>query len=82
MTKPCAVLSNNNLENNTYISLITAECAKMRVKVNKVGTLDNFNNCMLRVLQERRKAENVFLEDVEAEILQKEQFLKEQIEML
>ncbi len=54
----------------------------MRVKVNKVGTLDNFNNCMLRVLQERRKAENVFLEDVEAEILQKEQFLKEQIEML
>jgi hypothetical protein len=40
----------------------------MRVKVNKVGTLDNFNNSMLRVLQERRKAENVFLEDVEAEI--------------
>jgi len=33
-----------------------------------VGTLDNFNNCLLRVLQERRKAENVFLDDIEAEM--------------
>jgi hypothetical protein len=54
----------------------------MRVKVNKVGTIDNFNNCLLRVLQERKKAENLFLEDIEAEIQQKEQFLREQIEVL
>jgi hypothetical protein len=54
----------------------------MRVKVTKVGTIDNFNNCMLRVLQERKKAENLFLDDIEAEIQQKEQFLREQIEVL
>jgi len=50
------------------IDLIALECKKMRVKVNKVGTIDNFNNCLLRVLQERKKAENLFLEDIEAEI--------------
>lgn len=54
----------------------------MRVKVTKVGTIDNFNNCLLRVLQERKKAENLFLDDIEAEIQQKEQFLREQIEVL
>jgi hypothetical protein len=64
------------------IDLIALECKKMRVKVTKVGTIDNFNNCMLRVLQERKKAENLFLDDIEAEIQQKEQFLREQIEVL
>jgi hypothetical protein len=54
----------------------------MRVKVTKVGTIDNFNNCLLRVLQERKKAENLFLDDIETEIQQKEQFLREQIEVL
>ena len=40
----------------------------MRIKVNKVGSVDRFNNALLRLLQERRKAENVFLDDIDSEI--------------
>lgn len=81
VTRPSAA-SSNIYYLLILFSLIALECKKMRVKVTKVGTIDNFNNCMLRVLQERKKAENLFLDDIEAEIQQKEQFLREQIEVL
>jgi hypothetical protein len=49
------------------------------VKVNKVGTLENFNRALTRLREDRRKAENVLLDDIEVDVLQKEKFLTEQI---
>ena len=49
------------------------------MKVNKVGTLDNFNGALTRLREDRRKAENVLLDDIEVDVLQKEKFLTEQI---
>lgn len=49
------------------------------MKVNKVGSLDNFNRALTRMKQERRKAENVLIDDIEADVIQKEKFLTEQI---
>jgi len=49
------------------------------VKVNKVGTLDSFNCALTRLREDRRKAENVLLDDIEVDVLQKEKFLTEQI---
>jgi hypothetical protein len=47
--------------------------------VNKVGTLENFNLALTRLREDRRKAENVLLDDIEVDVLQKEKFLTEQI---
>ena len=49
------------------------------MKVNKVGTLENFNHALTRLREDRRKAENVLLDDIEVDVLQKEKFLTEQI---
>jgi hypothetical protein len=49
------------------------------VKVNKVGTLTNFNRALQRLSQDRRKAQNVLIDDIEADVSQKEKFLTEQI---
>ena len=49
------------------------------MKVNKVGTLENFNCALTRLREDRRKAENVLLDDIEVDVLQKEKFLTEQI---
>ena len=60
-------------------SIIENECSKLKVKVNKVGTLENFNLALTRLREDRRKAENVLLDDIEVDVLQKEKFLTEQI---
>lgn len=49
------------------------------MKVNKVGTLENFNRALTRLREDHRKAENVLLDDIEVDVLQKEKFLTEQI---
>lgn len=59
--------------------IVEEECTKLKVKVNKVGSLDNFNRALTRMKQERRKAENVLIDDIEADVIQKEKFLTEQI---
>lgn len=50
---------------------------KLRVAVNKVGSVEAFNGALQKVLAERRKAESVFLDEVEGDLAQKEKFLSE-----
>ena len=59
------------------LDIIAAECKKLKIKVPKVGSVAHFEAALNKVLAEKRKAENVFLDEVEADISQKEQFLKE-----
>ena len=54
-----------------------SECAKLKIKVNKTGTLDNFKRALAKLCFERRKAENVLLDDIEGDVTQKEKFLTE-----
>ncbi len=48
----------------------------------KVGNVANFLQALKHLREERRKAENVLLDEVETDIRQKERFLTEQIETL
>jgi len=48
---------------------VESECTKLKVKVNKVGSLENFNRALSRMKQERRKAENVLIDDIEADVI-------------
>ena len=63
-------------------SIIQGECKKLKIKVPKSGTVDNFLGSLKKLREERRKAENVFLDEVEQDISQKEKFLTEQITTL
>ncbi len=49
----------------------------MKVKVPKVGSLENFDRALNRLLKERRKAQNVLIDDIEQDVTQKEKFLTE-----
>lgn len=51
----------------------------MKVKVPKVGSLENFDRALNRLVKERRKAQSVLIDDVEQDVTQKEKFLTEQI---
>ena len=62
---------------NSPYSMILLECKKLKVKVPKVGTVDTFLEALKRLREERRKAENVFLDEVEGDVMQKEKFLSE-----
>jgi len=59
------------------LDLITAECKKLKIKVPKVGDLVQFQSALEKVLAEKRKAENVLLDEIEGEVQQKERFLTE-----
>ena len=63
-------------------SIMESECRKLKIKVPHSGTVTNFMTALKIVREERRKAENVFLDDVEQDVLQKEKFLTEQIQTL
>ena len=39
--------------------------------------MDNFDRALNRLLKERRKAQNVLIEDIEQDVTQKEKFLTE-----
>ena len=60
-------------------SIIEDECLKLKVKVPKVGSMDNFDRAVNRLSKERRKAQNVLIDDIETDVIQKEKFLTEQI---
>jgi hypothetical protein len=51
----------------------------LKVKVPKVGSLENFDRALNRLVKERRKAQSVLIDDVEQDVTQKEKFLTEQI---
>ena len=46
-------------------SVIVSECRKLKIKTNKTGNIKNFLDAMTVLKEERRKAENVFLDEVE-----------------
>jgi hypothetical protein len=50
--------------------------------VPKVGSVEAFKVALGKVLAEKRKAENVLLDEIEGDMQQKERFLSEQIETL
>jgi hypothetical protein len=54
------------------LDIIAAECKKLKIKVPKVGSVEQFQTALDRVLAERRKAENVLLDEIEADVAQKE----------
>jgi len=57
--------------------LIFHECKKLKIPVAKAGTVDNFTNSLKMLRDERRRGENVFLDEVEEDVQQKEKFLSE-----
>ena len=58
------------------------ECKKFRVKLVKPKSLDSFLNSLKILQAERRKAENVLLDEVETDVEQKEKFISEQVKTL
>jgi hypothetical protein len=51
------------------IRIIENECRKLKIKVPKAGTVKNFMSSLKKLREERRKAENVFLDEVEQDVL-------------
>lgn len=60
-----------------FISKIEGECKKLKVNVAKADSVETFNITLRKLLDERRKGESVFLDDVETDLVQKERFLTE-----
>jgi len=59
------------------ISIIQNECKKLKINVTKAESVESFNTSLKKLLEERRKGESVFLDDVETDLIQKEKFLTE-----
>lgn len=51
------------------ISKIQGECKKLKVPVAKADSVETFNISLKRLLDERRKGESVFLDDVETDLV-------------
>ncbi len=62
------------------VRLIVAECKNLKIKVPKTGSLTAFRDSIKIITEERKKAENILLDEIEQDILQKEQFLSEQVD--
>jgi hypothetical protein len=45
------------------------ECRKLKVKVSKAGNVTNFMNALKKLRDERKKAENLFIDDVEQDVI-------------
>ena len=50
-------------------SIINKECKKLKIKIDKVGTVQRFVGALSRLREERRKAENVFLDEIEQDVI-------------
>jgi|LauGreDrversion4_2_1035121.scaffolds.fasta_scaffold551892_1 hypothetical protein len=57
------------LSHQSLFSIIEEECKKLKIKVNKTGSLENFNRALSRMKKERRKAENVLMDDIEVDMI-------------
>ena len=51
------------------IDIMASECKKLKIKVPKVGSVENFQTALDKVKHDRRKAENVLLDEVEQDVL-------------
>ena len=61
---------------------MAGECAKFRVKMSKPKNVKNFLDQVKILQQEKRKAENVLLDEIETDIDYKEKFITEQVRTL
>jgi len=50
------------------IDLIANECKKLKIKVPKVGSVEGFKTALAKVLADKRKAENVLLDEIEGDV--------------
>lgn len=62
--------------------MLEAECKKFRVKLTKPKSVQAFLDSLKILQAEKRKAENVLLDEVETDIESKEKFISEQIKTL
>ena len=62
--------------------MLESECKKFRVKLNKPKSVQAFLEALKILQAEKRKAENVLLDEVETDIEQKERFISEQVKTL
>lgn len=59
--------------------MIEEQSIKFRVPLGKPQDIDEFLNCVSRLREERKKSEQVLLEEIENDIEGKEKFISEQV---
>ena len=57
--------------------MLESECKKFRVKLHKPKSVESFLQSLKILQSERRKAENVLLDEVETDVEEKEKFITE-----
>lgn len=60
-----------------YYSILESECKKFKVKLSKPSNVKNFLDALKILQSEKRKAENVLLDEIENDIENKEKFISE-----
>ena len=65
-----------------FIRVLEGECKKFRVKLVKPRDVQEFLKALTILRNEKHKAENVLLDEVETDIEHKEKFISEQVKIL
>ena len=63
-------------------SILESECNKFKVKLNKPKNVATFLKALEILRSEKRKSENVLLDEIEHDIESKERFITEQVRTL
>ena len=58
------------------------ECKNFKVKLSKPQNVEAFYGALKSLREDKRKAENVLLDEIETDIDQKEKFITEQVNTL
>ena len=66
----------------TMYRILENECRKFKVKLSKPNSVKSFLDALKIIKLEKRKAENVLIDEVENDIEQKEKFISEQVRTL
>lgn len=64
------------------ISFIRSECDRLGVKVGNPKNVEEFKKAVESIRVDRRKAENVLLDEIERDVEEKENFLAKQVRTL
>jgi len=62
--------------------ILESECKRFKVKLNKPKSVNVFYDALQSLLEVKKKAQNVLLDEVENDIESKEKFITEQIKTL
>ena len=73
---------NTSSLNSSYYRVLEQECKNFKVKLNKPKNVKSFMDALEIIVKERKKAENVLLDEVETDIENKERFISEQVKTL